>query len=188
MNANPSFVLMGEPLALDLINTRILRGGEPLDLLADPEALTAWLHLERPRLSWTGRVAAPDLIAVRALRAAMDELLRAQREGRAPQASALALLNQALAWQDVPPQLAWGAQGPRLRHRSDSHVGALLKRLATDAVALLAGPLAARVRECAHPGCCLQFLARNPRRRWCSADCGNRARVARHYSKRHRGT
>jgi predicted RNA-binding Zn ribbon-like protein len=28
----------------------------------------------------------------------------------------------------------------------------------------------------------LQFLARDPRRRWCSAAvCGNRARVSRHY-------
>ncbi|MEV8411642.1 CGNR zinc finger domain-containing protein, partial [Streptomyces niveus] len=28
------------------------------------------------------------------------------------------------------------------------------------------------------------FVRSHPRREWCSADCGNRARVARHYRRR----
>src|SRR2546429_545268 len=34
-------------------------------------------------------------------------------------------------------------------------------------------------------GCVLYFVKDHPRREWCSAACGNRARAARHYS-RHR--
>jgi predicted RNA-binding Zn ribbon-like protein len=62
----------------------------------------------------------------------------------------------------------------------------VLQQLAADAVAVLTGPQAGRLRRCANPDCVLQFIASNPRRRWCSsALCGNRARVARHY-RRHR--
>ncbi|HLU55261.1 MAG TPA: CGNR zinc finger domain-containing protein [Pseudonocardia sp.] len=38
---------------------------------------------------------------------------------------------------------------------------------------------------CHGPGCVLYFHRDHPRRGWCSAGCGNRARVARHY-ERHR--
>ena len=42
-----------------------------------------------------------------------------------------------------------------------------------------------QLRACLGPGCVLYFVQQHPRREWCSAGCGNRARVARHYH-RHR--
>ena len=53
------------------------------------------------------------------------------------------------------------------------------------AIDLLAGPAAATVRACHGPRCVLYFVQDHPRREWCSAACGNRARAARHY-RRHR--
>lgn len=186
MSTAPGFPLLGERLALDLANTRVRRDGVDVDLLDTPAALTAWLRAERGRLAWTGRIEAADLFAVRELRDAIDALMRALRTHALPPAGALKCVNQAVSSPRAHPRLTWGAGGPSLvapgRH---SRCSALLYALASDAVDLLTGPLAAQLRECAHPDCILQFIASNSRRRWCSsAVCGNRARVARHYLRR----
>jgi predicted RNA-binding Zn ribbon-like protein len=44
-----------------------------------------------------------------------------------------------------------------------------------------------QLRACLAPGCVVYFIKNHPRREWCSAGCGNRARSARHY-QRHRRT
>jgi predicted RNA-binding Zn ribbon-like protein len=57
-------------------------------------------------------------------------------------------------------------------------VDGVLAAIARDAVDLLAGPLAARIRECAADDCALLFVdaSRPGRRRWCATTaCGNRA-------------
>jgi predicted RNA-binding Zn ribbon-like protein len=59
-------------------------------------------------------------------------------------------------------------------------VHAALASLARDAIDLLSGPLATRVRECAAEDCALLFVdaSRPGRRRWCSMEgCGNRAKT-----------
>jgi predicted RNA-binding Zn ribbon-like protein len=63
----------------------------------------------------------------------------------------------------------------------------LLWSIALSAVELLRSADCRRVRECADGHCGWLFLdsSRNASRRWCdSADCGNRARVRRHYARR----
>ena len=57
--------------------------------------------------------------------------------------------------------------------------------IARDAIVLLSGPTRQDIRSCHAPGCVLFFLKDHPRREWCSAGCGNRARAARHYRKQH---
>lgn len=183
MTVTSRFLLLGEPLTLDLVNTRVRRDGALLDLLDTPAALAAWLCAERGRLIWTGAVGAEDVTALCALRAAMGELLAALRKRVQPGAVALAVVNQALANPAAPPRMVWSADGPQLQTRApDAQRSAALHALALDAVTLLTGRDAQRIRQCAHADCILQFVARNPRRRWCSSTrCGNRARVSRHY-------
>lgn len=179
------FPLLGEPLALDLVNTRVRRGGVEVDLLDSPAALAAWLRAEHGRVAWTGAADAADLANLRTLRDAIDRLLRACR-GRTRAARAdVERVNRALTPGRARPQLGWGASGPTLKPPSaPTRRHALLHALASDAVTLLTGPYADRVRECAHPDCRLQFVAHNPRRHWCSSRlCGNRARVAKHYRR-----
>lgn len=62
---------------------------------------------------------------------------------------------------------------------------AVVSLLAEQGVDLLAGPQAHDLRACEAPGCVLYFVKAHPRREWCSAGCGNRARVARHYRRHH---
>jgi predicted RNA-binding Zn ribbon-like protein len=177
------FPLLGEPLALDLVNTRVRERGVDRDLLAEPPALAAWLAAEAARLPWSGRVAAADLQAVRTLRDAIAALLTARHAGARPSRAALGIVNAALSMPAPPTRLAWTAAGPRTRRQPAAEQrDALLHALAMDAVDILTGPDAELLRSCANPNCVLQFLARDPRRRWCSAAvCGNRARVSRHY-------
>jgi predicted RNA-binding Zn ribbon-like protein len=60
---------------------------------------------------------------------------------------------------------------------------------ARDAVELLTGPLAARVRQCDGVRCGLVFVdtSRPGRRRWCSMEhCGNRAKLRAYRDRRRR--
>ena len=187
MAATPHFPLLGEPVSLDLVNTRVRHGGADVDLLDTPSALAAWLAAESGRLSWSGVVTAADLRAVRTLRDAIAALLRARCVRARPPSGAMKVVNTALSASVPATRLAWTAKGPRAeRGSAGSRRDTLLRALALDALNILTGPDATLVRTCEHPDCVLRFLARNPRRRWCSASvCGNRARVARHYL-RHR--
>ena len=58
-----------------------------------------------------------------------------------------------------------------------------LAHVAEQAVGLLGGADAARLRACYAPGCVLYFVKTHPRREWCSVACGNRVRAARHYQR-----
>ncbi|MEO6910235.1 MAG: ABATE domain-containing protein [Edaphobacter sp.] len=177
------FPLLGESLSLDLVNTRVRKGGADVDLLDGPSALTAWLAAEAGRQPWAGTATAMDLRVVRAMRDAIAELLVAMRTGMPPRQRALRTVNAALSSSTTAVRLVWTPVGPRAKARAATlERDTLLHALAVDAVTILTGPQAKLLRRCAHPECVLQFLARNPRRRWCSAAvCGNRARVARHY-------
>ncbi|MDQ6779397.1 MAG: CGNR zinc finger domain-containing protein, partial [Actinomycetota bacterium] len=68
-------------------------------------------------------------------------------------------------------------------------VEATLATIARDAVDLLSGPLAGRIRECSAPDCALLFVdaSRPGQRRWCSSEgCGNRTRT-KSYRQRRKG-
>ena len=185
MTTTHNFPLLGEPLALDLVNTCVRRDHADVDLLDSPAALAAWLHAESARVAWSGPVHRADLRAVQELRTAVAALLDARREGTRPPAAALRKLNTALVAPPATTRLAWAAAGPkRVQPTAATRRGVLLHALATDTVTVLTGSSATRLRVCAHPDCVLQFVALNPRRHWCSAAvCGNRARVARHYQR-----
>jgi predicted RNA-binding Zn ribbon-like protein len=60
----------------------------------------------------------------------------------------------------------------------------LLAAIARSAIEVVGGPDRGRVRVCRAPGCGTFFLAGRAGQVWCSAACGNRARVARHHDRR----
>ncbi|MCX5198918.1 ABATE domain-containing protein [Streptomyces sp. NBC_00249] len=180
-----SFPLVGEPLALDLLNTRPAAA----DLLDDPGALAAWLAEEAGRLEPAGEVGEAELAAVRAVREAAGPLLDAARRGERPPARELRALNGILAAAPARREVVWGEQGgPGVVSRRGADAARRLAGELAEAVAeLLTDPRVGQVRECEGEGCVLLFLPANPRRRWCVASvCGNRARVARYYV-RHKG-
>jgi predicted RNA-binding Zn ribbon-like protein len=189
----PGFPLLGEPLAVDLVNTVVTGGAGPRDLLPTPEALDAWRRAQAGRLPPQSSGAPADgrlLAEVQALRAALGALFAAALAGGAPPAEAVAAVNAAADAAPASLRLVWPAAGPPLaevRHHAPHPSGALLAAVAASGVEVLSGEDRLRLRRCQGPGCVLLFVAANPRRRWCSPVlCGNRVRVARHY-RRHRG-
>ncbi|UBU17282.1 CGNR zinc finger domain-containing protein [Nonomuraea gerenzanensis] len=174
--------LTGEPLALDLVNTRTAVG----DLLATPEDLRGWLRLQADRLPPTGELTHDDLAAVRRVREHTARALGHARRGTEPPAADLEALNEAQRAAPAITELSWsGAAVTATRRRADGQAGVRLAAwLAEAAAELLADPAVTRVRECEADDCVMVFLPAHPRRRWCSAArCGNRVRVARHYQR-----
>ncbi|MFI6316998.1 CGNR zinc finger domain-containing protein [Nonomuraea sp. NPDC050556] len=178
---NDAVPLTGEPLALDLVNTRPQQG----DLLATPADLEAWLALEP--LPPVGPLVAADLAAVHAVREHTARALGAVRQGLRPAAADLDALNQAQLAAPVLRELNWtGSALTATRTRTGPAGAQLAAWLAEAAAELLTDPGVTRIRECSADDCVMVFLPANPRRMWCSPTrCGNRARVARHY-QRHR--
>ncbi|MFJ8039910.1 CGNR zinc finger domain-containing protein [Kitasatospora sp. NPDC096147] len=180
--------LTGEPLALDLLNTRPRDG----DRLADPAALRRWLELEHGRglLEVPAVIGAAELAAVREVRELAVAAVGRARRGEPVPGAVLDALNARLLAAPLVGELLPGPGGAVLRRRRTGPAAARLAGELAEAVAeLLSGPvLLASVRDCAAEDCELLFVPANPRRRWCSpATCGNRARVARHYRRQRDG-
>jgi predicted RNA-binding Zn ribbon-like protein len=178
-----------QPLAIELVSTVHVRDGEVVDALATAEGLAAWLEVNASRLGDTGGVdARAALFRVRALRAAVDRLVRAAVAGGPPDPADVEAVNAATQAAPSHRELRWppGDVAPIAVERSPADAtGRLLARLADDAVAALAGEHGT-LGACGGPSCVLLFARTHPRQAWCSNACGNRARVARHYRRSRR--
>ena len=184
-----SLELRGGHVALDFVNTVAWRGdpGRTLDHLTDYSALLGWAAhagvldtVEVRRLESAAREQRPA--AARALRDAkrLREALHGMWTGdttqldvisaanvRAAQHRRLSLENDAVGWSE---------RGFTLQTPTN--------RIVIAAVELATTAALSAVRSCGDADCGWLFLDVSPRRnrRWCStADCGNRARVRRHY-------
>jgi predicted RNA-binding Zn ribbon-like protein len=178
----------GEPLPLDLVNTRPLNGASRTDLLGTPDRLAAWLARQADRLGAEAVELTPvdaDLPPVHAVRDHTEAALRALMAGRRPPEAALRGLADAQRAAPAVRAPAWDGTAVVAPPRRTGPLGVRLAALlAESAATLLADPAVARIRECAADDCVLLFLPAHPRRRWCSPTrCGNRVRVARHYRR-----
>ncbi|MBV2152779.1 CGNR zinc finger domain-containing protein [Kitasatospora sp. SUK 42] len=172
--------LIGEPLALDLLNTRW--AGTPVnDLLTGVEGYGIWLS----SAGLGGRCAADEegLAAIRQAREAIVLAAQDAREQGELSMSTRSALDAVLAHGRI--RRSAGPGGAEDRTEVDGPQW-LAPWLAVDDFLTLLGQGAHRVKQCAHEACILHFFdaSQNGRRRWCRmAVCGNRAKAARHYVK-----
>ncbi|WP_328481839.1 CGNR zinc finger domain-containing protein [Streptomyces sp. NBC_00377] len=165
--------LTGEPLALDLLNTRWTREGAVRDLLRDTDGLAVWLAANGlgERFAADATTLRHTLRARDALRAAVDH--PADTVG----------VDTVLGHGRIRPTLTAEGPGERAEFRDDAWGPGWLA--ARNYLELLhAAP--DRIRGCADETCVLHFFdtSRNGTRRWCSmAACGNRAKASRHYAR-----
>jgi predicted RNA-binding Zn ribbon-like protein len=165
--------LTGEPVSLDLLNTRWNREGVVQDLLTDTEGLAVWLAANGLDFPADETVLRHTLQARDALRAVVD----GSPEEGADRVDAV------LAHGRVRLTLAAQGPGESAEFRDPAWGPAWLA--ARDYLELL-GTAPDRIRRCAHDSCILHFFdtSRNGTRRWCSmATCGNRAKASRHYAR-----
>jgi predicted RNA-binding Zn ribbon-like protein len=111
-----------------------------------------------------------------------DERTRAATSLSMP--AALKQVNSTLC--DLPPRrLERGQEGWSFQ-RVVTTAGDALAELASQGGRLVAEP-DLPLRACYAPGCVLYFVQHHARREWCSPECGNRARAARHYARHRTG-
>jgi predicted RNA-binding Zn ribbon-like protein len=178
------FLFLAGRDSLDLVATIGERWRRRFERLRDPADLGRWL--EDAGLPTVAAPDADDLQLARELRAAVEALAVAAMDSAPRPAAAAAVVDRVAAGPDLAPQLHAAAGGDRPALRPGT-VAAALSTVARDAVDLFGGPLADRVRECAHDDCALVFVdtSRPGRRRWCSmAGCGNRTKTARYRRSR----
>ena len=180
------FAVIGEPIvAVDLINTVARPGSLAADdlLTADRDA-QAWWRIEGTRVP-SGDL--PDIRALHRLRTALRAMIEALADGRPVPPGAVADLNFFMQSAPVSTRLLRTDTGLRTQTQWHREYGGnpRLAFIATQAAEFLSDPSKVnRLRRCANPGCSMIFIAVNPRRSWCAPGvCGNRVRVARHYSR-----
>ncbi|WIY78010.1 CGNR zinc finger domain-containing protein [Streptomyces anulatus] len=181
--------LTGEPLAIDLLNTRWIDGDGPHDLLDSVSGLAVWLD-SPPVREHLGPDPAADQASLDRLllaRAALDALATttALRDPATPEQAAR--LNGVLAHGRI--RRALGADGLPESVVEVDEPSWLPAWYAADNRLRLVADRPDRIRPCANDACVLHFydVSKNGTRRWCSmAGCGNRAKAQRHYARRTR--
>lgn len=191
--------LVGGNLVLDLANTTSERhGGTPNERLLNYNDVVTWARRAglvsaaharalREAAERHPRLAATALERVRDFREMTYRIFSAIANGRKPAAADLAHLTAALRESTGYRELNWSGRRPRWKRLSEEDdLAALLRPVADSAESLLFGDELDRVKECHGEDCNWLFVdsSRNRSRRWCDmADCGNRAKARRFYSR-----
>ncbi|MEU1120969.1 MULTISPECIES: CGNR zinc finger domain-containing protein [unclassified Streptomyces] len=181
-------------LSLELLTTGGPGEFRRYEVLHAPGDLVAWA--ERSRLTPTPalKVTRAEVASARRLRDALFRVATARASGGADEPSDLdtlsdiGTLNEAAAHAPLIPTITPGGA----RGWADGADGTrLLATVARDAVDLLTGPFAHRIRMCSAENCALVYVdtSRPGRRRWCSMEhCGNRNKVRTLRARRSEGS
>ncbi|RZL78103.1 MAG: hypothetical protein EOP32_22840 [Rhodococcus sp. (in: high G+C Gram-positive bacteria)] len=177
------------------------------DALSTEAEAMAWVRAIGPRLApehtapgrqWSddqrpgdiGKTAGELRVLRDALRRLAAESTRDPRQGWTSPVSrnaAVDAINQACATAPTWSELRWAedSEPDRCLRSAEPPWGAAVSLLAERAVEMFTSDTRSQLRACLAPGCVLYFVRAHSRREWCSAGCGNRARVARHYQRHH---
>ncbi|AJC61815.1 CGNR zinc finger domain-containing protein [Streptomyces sp. 769] len=147
------------------------------EVLHEPADLATWAGRSRLTPTPELRITDGEVADARRLRNALFRAATARTRNQPPTPGDLDVINDAAAHAPLAPAIR--ADGTR--HWAGTGNGTqLLATVARDAVDLLTGPLAPRIRVCAAEDCHLIYVdtSRPGRRRWCSMEhCGNRHKV-----------
>jgi predicted RNA-binding Zn ribbon-like protein len=180
---------LGQDPALDLANTVSISDGTEHDLIAKVSDYERWAAAEGFALScdpYERSALVAGRSRVLALRTAVRAVIAAAAESRELPREAVSALNRASrsapAWAELDPAAR------RLRNQSRAETTKrLLAAYARAAMALVADSASEDIRRCPAPSCGMFYRPGRSDQRWCSPQCGSRARVARHY-REHRKT
>ena len=168
------FILLGDALWLDFVNTARGRTAPPPDRLADAAAYDRWTSALQLR---PDDRSLPEALRVRA---ALTDLAESLAAGQPAPASAIAQLNELLRGRSGSEQLTRVGGAWQIQFAAD-HASPALVAIARSAAATLADPLLI-VRQCAGADCSVFFSddSITQGRFCCSRDsCGGTARIER---------
>jgi predicted RNA-binding Zn ribbon-like protein len=181
------FSFIGGDLAIDFLNTEVVRGGERVDLLRDAAALAEWLAAAG-LLSRGHKISVRVFDDVRRLRASLRRIVASMADGKPVDGEDVRTIDAVLRRGQGALALGSSKSGRfRLEFEARPDVAADPRyRIARAAASFLAQADANRLHACGGAGCILFFYdtSKSGTRRWCDkAGCGNRANVAAHYRR-----
>jgi predicted RNA-binding Zn ribbon-like protein len=177
---------LGAEAALDVANTVAVSNGVAHDLLAPEGEYERWAEAagrSQAVEADAGRLlidARPRLLG---LRERIRDVLAAAAAGEPWPKAAVAELNRVS--RKAPVWLELDRNGEVREHARASAADRLLAEYARSAMQIAAEGRA-RLRVCPAPSCGMFYRPNRERQRWCSQQCGTRARFARHYQSRRR--
>ncbi len=170
----PEFILLGDAIWLDFVNTACGRTDPPVDRLPDADAYQRWTGTLQLRAD------DHDFAGVLRIRSGLTALAAALDRGERPPAPAISIINDLLRQSEGAEQLTRADGEWRLQFAPGAPPAALIA-VARSAALTLGDPLLL-VRQCAGADCSLFFTddSVSQGRRCCSPDtCGRTARVER---------
>lgn len=174
--ADDQFILLGDTVWLDFVNTARGRIAPPPDLLPDVAAWRRWTFT-RKLDAGKDQAEFPDVHRLRDQLTVLAEALHAERP---PPGGVIAAINEILIHRSGSQQLIRVSGQWRLRF-APARASSALEVIARSAAGTLAERFT-RVRRCGADNCSLFFADDSPAasRRWCDdAVCGRDARVER---------
>ena len=173
---------LGQGAALDLADTVTIEDGRERDLIVSPQSYERWAREEAGFLPES--LAGPLREGRRQmldLRTVIRNVIGAVATGARPTRSPIERLNRISGsspeWTELDPT--------SLELRTSTSGRAMDRLLAWYARSALSVVATQRdqVRRCPAPSCGMFYVRSRPSQRWCSPQCGSRARVARHYAR-----
>jgi len=164
-------------LCLELLTTGGPGRYRRYEVLHEPADLADWAGRSRLTPTPVLAISAAEVADARSVRDGLWRVVLADLRDEPRPPGDLAAVNAAAARPSLAPAVA--ATGKRAWAGTPSGTQ-LLATVARDAVELLTGPYAHRIRSCAADNCELVYVdtSRPGRRRWCSMEhCGNRHKV-----------
>ena len=194
------FMFVGNQLALDFVNTRLVQNGQPIELLPNFAALLRWFYaagllnsrqVAALRQQWDGSKRARGIAeAMRLLREKLRKQLLAWERGMSVHQPILDELNNLMAMRPMRTRLrAKGKSCSTELWFEPREPEDLFAPLAHSGAILFADLHRKRVRKCAR--CVLHFYdtSKKGTRRWCSMQlCGNRLKVAAYAARQRQRT
>lgn len=192
---NAGFIVVGNNLSLDFINTEIIENNEPRDLLKKPQDFIAWAVatklIEIPqsknlRKEMTGKSESDIYFRrIKNFRAILRESVERLTQGRKIKTAAIKAINAELRENSVFPEISPTSKGfVKLFRTNITEPFQLLAPVAESAADLLCYGNPAYLKKCENSACVLYFYdtSKNHKRRWCSmSGCGNRAKASAFY-------
>ncbi|GLV54143.1 RNA-binding protein [Dictyobacter sp. S3.2.2.5] len=186
-------IFQGEMLALDLVNTEVMRRGQRHDLLTTPQDVVHWWQAtcqHHPELDGGSGTNEDTTVydqalldALKTLRTALRAIFDALVAEKTPEMADISVLNAVLRTNYTA--LEYSAQGdlvPMVRTTNTTQ-GLVLAPIALSALSLISQGERKRLHRCENERCILFFYdtTRSATRRWCSLACMDRARSSRRY-------
>lgn len=187
------FLFVAGAVPLDFLNTEVMSGGAPADLLESSDDLLSWLSESGLATPAELRAMRPAPVSLRQtwwkdalrLRASLRALFSRVADGQDLRETDLRPINDVLS--HAPGQLRLERREEQLSLGFKPGKAAPLFLLASAAARFLAGADLRLVRRCEGEGCILFFydVTKSHTRRWCSmSTCGNRTKVKAHYVRK----